>query len=231
MEDLIPKIIDSVGPKWAQLYSFLGLDYRGRFQISTNNQSISPERVKHRQCALETIRKWQKEVEGKDEMECMQILLGHLQRVKGMGGLAMELANEYGVELKVKPSLVSSESHLSSSEESQREESFLYKSSLWSQPIDTRNRGHKFAVLDICQRMTKNHFKQFVSYLGLDSTRIEAIIREEPLLEEQYYTALKEIIESKGAAVTLNDLKEGLRLCLRHDLVALVMRRIEATRD
>ena len=61
-----------------------------------NNQSISPDRVKHRQCALETIRKWQKEVQGKDEMECMQILLGHLQRVKGMDGLAMELANEYG---------------------------------------------------------------------------------------------------------------------------------------
>lgn len=82
--------------------------------------------------------------------------------------------------------------------------------------------------------MSKNHFKQFVSHLGLDDKRIDAIIREEPLLEEQYYTALKEIIESREsrrAAVTLNDLKEGLLSCFRHDLVGLVMRRIEATRD
>ena len=79
--------------------------------------------------------------------------------------------------------------------------------------------------------MSKNHFKQFFSHLGLDSTRMEAIIREEPLLEEQYYTALKEIIELRGTGITLNDLKDGLLLCLRHDLVGLVMKRIEATRD
>ena len=98
MEDIIGKIIDSLGPRWVQLYSRLGLDYRGRFQITANNNSIAPERVRHRQCALETIRKWQKEdtLKEKDEKECMTILLNNLKAVKGLEGLANELANEHG---------------------------------------------------------------------------------------------------------------------------------------
>ena len=98
MEDIVSKIIDSLGPRWVQLYSRLGLDYRGRFQITANNNSIAPERVRHRQCALETIRKWQKEdaLKEKDEKECMTILLNNLKAVKGLEGLANELANEYG---------------------------------------------------------------------------------------------------------------------------------------
>ena len=98
MEDIVSKIIDSLGPRWAQLYSRLGLDYRGRFQITANNNSIAPERVRHRQCALETIRKWQKEdaLKEKDEKECMTILLNSLKTVKGLEGLANELANEHG---------------------------------------------------------------------------------------------------------------------------------------
>lgn len=98
MEDIVSKIIDSLGPRWAQLYSRLGLDYRGRFQITANNNSIAPERVRHRQCALETIRKWQKEdaLKEKDEKECMTILLNNLKTVKGLEGLANELANEHG---------------------------------------------------------------------------------------------------------------------------------------
>lgn len=78
--------------------------------------------------------------------------------------------------------------------------------------------------------MTQNHFKQFCTHLGLERTRADAIIRDEPLLEECYYAALKEILDS-GAVLTFNDLKDALLLCSRQDLVGLVIRRIEATRD
>jgi hypothetical protein len=98
MEEIILQICDSIGPKWPQLYSRLGLDYRGRYQITAANAGMAPERVKHRQCAWETLSKWQKETPSlKDMTEKQQIgeLLTCLHKIKDMDGLAIELALKY----------------------------------------------------------------------------------------------------------------------------------------
>ena len=98
MEDVIKCVCENVGPKWVQLYSRLGLDYRGRYKISADYDSMAPERAKHRQCALDTVRKWQREQaeKGTSEEETLLKLLTCFQCVKGMDELAMELAVKHG---------------------------------------------------------------------------------------------------------------------------------------
>lgn len=104
MEDVIKSICDGVGPKWVQLYSRLGLDYRGRYQISSDYESMAQENVKHRRCALDTLRKWQKDPSVKEmsEGESLLKLLTCLQGVKGMNDLATELAIKHGKSSKCK---------------------------------------------------------------------------------------------------------------------------------
>lgn len=90
-------------------------------------------------------------------------------------------------------------------------------------------RNHKFALLDVCQRMEADHFKQFCIEMGLDRESAERIIRQEPLPEEQYYNALKELVQGSSNPLTFNDVKDGLLSCSRMDLVTLVINRIKCT--
>ena len=57
MEQIAVKIPDSVGPRWTQLHSLLGLaGLQRKISITANNNSVTPERVRYRYYALETIR-------------------------------------------------------------------------------------------------------------------------------------------------------------------------------
>lgn len=92
------KIVDSIGVRWEQLYARLHLDYRVRFKIITKNAKISSELHRLRTCALDTIKEWLETTSqtlptDKDKLE--KLLLA-LNCVRGMGGLAQELAHKNG---------------------------------------------------------------------------------------------------------------------------------------
>ena len=99
MDILVEELCDSIGAKWAQLYARLGLDYRGRYKISAASEGIEPEKARFRQCAVQTIEKWQLEpsVKDLDERDKMKRLLTCLQGIKGINIMAVQLAIKHGM--------------------------------------------------------------------------------------------------------------------------------------
>ena len=99
MDVLVQELCDSIGAKWAQLYARLGLDYRGRYKISAASESIEPENARFRQCAVQTIERWQLEpsVKDLDERDKMKRLLTCLQGIKGKNIMAVQLAVKHGM--------------------------------------------------------------------------------------------------------------------------------------
>ena len=99
MDILVQELCDSIGAKWAQLYARLGLDYRGRYKISAASEGIEPENARFRQCAVQTIEKWQLEpsVKDLDERDKMKRLLTCLQGIKGNNIIAVQLAIKHGM--------------------------------------------------------------------------------------------------------------------------------------
>ena len=79
--------------------------------------------------------------------------------------------------------------------------------------------------MDICQRLSIDHFQQFCIYLGLQQHVINSIVSKESLHEEQYYHAFKTWINS-NENVTFNDLKFVLLSCGQSDLLQFIIYRI-----
>ena len=99
---------------------------------------------------------------------------------------------------------------------------------IWKTSIDFDNRTHKFAVLDICQRISTDHFQQFCIRLGLQQHIINSIVSKESLHEEQYYHAMKTWIKS-NENVTFNNLKLALLSCGQSDLLQFIIYRLSPT--
>lgn len=96
MEAVIEIIASEVGARWTQLYSRLGLDHRGRYSIHTTHEK-EPTSTQHRNCALETLRRWrQSSLKEEDEGEALKSLLTVLRKISGCEGLAERLCSEHG---------------------------------------------------------------------------------------------------------------------------------------
>ena len=89
-------------------------------------------------------------------------------------------------------------------------------------------KSHKFAILDISQRLESSKFKDFCSRLGLHVDSINNIEEEHTLSEEQYYHALKTWIANKKKA-TFRELSDYLISCGEDKLKNLIIMRLSST--
>ena len=99
MDEAIAVLSEALGPKWTNLFHQLGIgDYRGRFQIQSKwnqKEPIDPV-ARNTKCSLEILQKWRLSVQGRDEMESLEQLLNAVNKVKGLQGIANELALRNG---------------------------------------------------------------------------------------------------------------------------------------
>jgi hypothetical protein len=85
---------------------------------------------------------------------------------------------------------------------------------------------HKFAVLDVCQRLQDGDFRNFCASLKLNQETIDAILADEVLTEEQFYKAFKTAYNRTDRNLTFDQLKISLLSVSRTDLIILMINRI-----
>ena len=89
-------------------------------------------------------------------------------------------------------------------------------------------KSHKFAILDISQRLESSKFKDFCTCLGLHVDSINSIEKEHTLSEEQYYHALKMWTANKKKA-TFRELSDYLISCGEDKLKNFIIMRLSST--
>ena len=91
--------------------------------------------------------------------------------------------------------------------------------------IQLENTTHKFAILDISQRLDYNKFVVFSRTLELPDDLIEAIRETNDLHEEQFYCVLKRWIQN-SRSVTFNQLVKCLKACNEAHLISCLKKRL-----
>ena len=97
-------------------------------------------------------------------------------------------------------------------------------------PINMANIVHKFAVLDVVQRISPNHWTRFSSSLGLSKETVELLSREKES-EERYYKSIKEWLKVNRERATFAALNELLEHCSERRAQAVMRKRLECNRD
>ena len=91
------------------------------------------------------------------------------------------------------------------------------------------NTVHKFAVLDVVQRISINNWTRFSSLLGLSKETVEVLSREKAS-EERYYKSINEWLKMKRERATFAVLNELLEECREHGAQIVMKRRLECNR-
>ena len=89
---------------------------------------------------------------------------------------------------------------------------------------------HKFAILDVVQRISLRHWNTICSRLELSRETIHEIQREEST-EEKYYNAIKEWLKVKREEATFAVLNDLLEQCRQHGAQIVMRKRLECNRD
>ena len=97
-------------------------------------------------------------------------------------------------------------------------------------PIDMANVVHKFAILDVVQRISLNHWTRFSSLLGLSKETVELLSREKAS-EERYYKSIKEWLKVNREGATFAALSELLEQCNERRAQIVMRKRLECNRD
>ena len=97
-------------------------------------------------------------------------------------------------------------------------------------PIDMSNVVHKFAVLDVVQRIPPNHWTRFSALLGLSKETVELLSREKAS-EERYYKSIKEWLKVNREGATFAALSELLEQCNEQRAQIVMRKRLECNRD
>ena len=97
-------------------------------------------------------------------------------------------------------------------------------------PIDMANIVHKFAVLDVVQRMSLSHWDKFSSFLGLGKETVKVLSREKAA-EERYYKSIKEWLKMNRERATFAALNGFLDQCSEHGAQVVMRKRLECNRD
>ena len=93
-------------------------------------------------------------------------------------------------------------------------------------PILLEDTAHKFAILDISQRLNYDKFIKFSQSLGLTQNVIERARSTNDLHEEQFYLILKTWIQEKGNSATFNQLINSIILCKEDHLIQYLTERL-----
>ena len=91
------------------------------------------------------------------------------------------------------------------------------------------NRFHRYALLDVSQRLSPQTWRQFGSYLGLDETFLRELEEEEDEIEERYYSILMEWI-GRGHA-TFQHLCEALSHFNENVALTILKDRLDSETD
>lgn len=97
-------------------------------------------------------------------------------------------------------------------------------------PIDMANPVHKFAILDVVQRIPSKHWDYFSSLLGLSKETVQALSKERAT-EEKYYNAVKEWLKIKRERATFAVLEDLLEQCSQRGAQIVMKKRLECNRD
>lgn len=96
--------------------------------------------------------------------------------------------------------------------------------------IDMSNTVHKFAVLDVVQRISLNHWTRFSSLLGLSKEIVESLSREKAP-EERYYKSIKEWLKLNREGATFAALDGLLEQCNERRAQIIMRKRLECNRN
>ena len=97
-------------------------------------------------------------------------------------------------------------------------------------PIDMANTVHKFAILDVAQRISSKHWDYFSSLLGLSKETLQDLSKEKAT-EEKYYNAIKEWLKIKRERATFAVLEDLLEQCSQRGAQIVMKKRLEYNRD
>ena len=85
---------------------------------------------------------------------------------------------------------------------------------------------HKFAILDISQRLRANKWQQLARKLEIPNETIQQLRRTENIAEECYYKVFKEWLNCKKGDATFGLLQAVLVSCNQRSVMEIVRRRL-----
>ena len=97
-------------------------------------------------------------------------------------------------------------------------------------PIDMTNIVHKFAILDVVQRISASHWTYFPSLLGLNRETVQ-VLSKEKATEERYYNAIKEWLKRERERATFAVLDDLLEQCSQLGAQIVMKKRLECNSD
>ena len=93
--------------------------------------------------------------------------------------------------------------------------------------IHLEETSHKFAILDISQRLNYDKFVAFSRALGVPDRLIEDIKGANDLHQEQFYHVLKSWIMQDTEKATFSQLIKCLKLCKEDHLIQYLIQRLK----
>ncbi len=94
-------------------------------------------------------------------------------------------------------------------------------------PIILEDTAHKFAILDISQRLNYDKFITFSQTLGLVHSIIETIVSTNDLQQEQFYLVLKIWIQDKRKSATFEQLIKCIKSCGEDHVIQYITQRLQ----
>ena len=93
--------------------------------------------------------------------------------------------------------------------------------------VDLRNSTHRFAILDISQRLGADRWSAIARKLCLQEDDIQRIQKAESCVEERYYKMLKQWVKLRQDGATFAALQDALTSCNQTAAVSVVVRRLQ----
>ena len=93
-------------------------------------------------------------------------------------------------------------------------------------PIDLRVTTHKFAILDLAQRLSIDSWEQLAGELDMSRHReLMQKLSTEKAVEEKFYKLLKEWVQVKNEEATYAALHNAVEACDQRTALSVVRRR------
>ena len=88
---------------------------------------------------------------------------------------------------------------------------------------------HKFAILDVVQRISVRHWTYFLSHFELSRETVQKLSKERAI-EEKYYNAIKEWLKIKREQATFAVLNDLLGQCNQRGAQMVMKQRLKCNR-
>jgi hypothetical protein len=102
-------------------------------------------------------------------------------------------------------------------------------SRLRKQIVDISVTKHKYAILDICQRLPASILSHFAQRLNVPLDKVREISANFSMKEERYYQVLKYWLSASKSGGTFEDLQGALESCQQQPVCDVIDRRLQTT--